>query len=52
MFDLSKLGAFALSLIAQYGSIADLRIGGRWFDLRLGQHSFRGLMKNIVRSTG
>ena len=26
------------------GSVADLRTGGRLFDPRLGQHSFRGLM--------
>ena len=26
------------------GSVADLRTGGRWFDPRLGQYSFRGLM--------
>ena len=24
------------------GSVADLRIGGRWFDPLLGQYSFRG----------
>ena len=32
------------------GSSADLRTGGQWFDLRLGQYSFRGLM--IVIATG
>ena len=32
------------------GSIADLRTGGCWFDPRLGQYSFRGLM--IVIATG
>ena len=32
------------------GSVADLRTGGRWFYLRLGQYSFRGLM--IVIATG
>ena len=32
------------------GSVADLRTGGRWFDPRLGQYSFRGLM--IVIATG
>ena len=32
------------------GSVADLRTGGRWFDPRLGQNSFRGLM--IVIATG
>ena len=32
------------------GSVADLRTGGRWFDLQLGQYSFRGLM--IVIATG
>ena len=26
------------------GSIADLRTGGHWFNPRLSQHSFRGLM--------
>ena len=31
-------------------SVADLRAGGHWFDLQLGQHSFRGLM--IVIATG
>ena len=30
------------------GSNADLRTGGSWFDPRLGQHSFRGLMKVIA----
>ena len=30
------------------GSIADLRTGGHWFDPRLGQYSFRGLMIVIV----
>ena len=32
------------------GSVADLRTGDRWFDPRLGQYSFRGLM--IVIATG
>ena len=32
------------------GSIADLKTGGRWFDPRLGQYSFQGLM--IVIATG
>ena len=32
------------------GSIADLRTGSRWFDPRLGQCSFRGLV--IVIATG
>ena len=32
------------------GSVADLRTGGRWFDPRLGQYSFRGLM--VVIATG
>ena len=32
------------------GSVADVRTGGRWFDPRLGQYSFRGLM--IVIATG
>ena len=30
------------------GSVADLRTGGRWFDPRLGQYSFRGLMTVIA----
>ena len=29
---------------ASTGSVLDLRPGDRWFDLRLGQYSFRGLM--------
>ena len=32
------------------GSVADLRTGCRWFDLRLGQYSFQGLM--IVIAAG
>ena len=32
------------------GSIMELRTGGRWFDPRIGQYSFRGLM--IVIATG
>ena len=32
------------------GSVQDLIAGGRWFDPRLGQYSFRGLM--IVIATG
>ena len=32
------------------GSVVDLRIGGRWFDPRLGQYCFQGLM--IVIATG
>ena len=32
------------------GSVADLGTGGRWFDPRLVQYSFRGLM--IVIATG
>ena len=31
-------------------SVADLRTGGRWFDPRIGQYSFRGLM--IIIWTG
>ena len=31
-------------------SFADLRTGGRWFDPRLGQYSFRGFM--VVIATG
>ena len=30
------------------GSVADLRTGGRWFDPRLGQHSFSGLMIGFI----
>ena len=33
---------------SSFGSIADLRTGGRWFDPGLGQYSFRGLMKIIA----
>ena len=29
---------------APVGRVADLRTGGRWFDPRLGQYSFRGLI--------
>ena len=32
------------------GSVADLRTGGHWFDPRLDQYSFRGLM--IASVTG
>ena len=32
------------------GSVADLRTGGHWFDPRLDQYSFRGLM--VVIATG
>ena len=32
------------------GSFTDLRTGGRWFDYRLGQYSFRGLI--MVIATG
>ena len=32
------------------GSVAVLKAGGSWFDSRLGQYSFRGLM--IVIATG
>ena len=32
------------------GSVEDLRTGGRWYDPRLGQYSFRGLI--IVIATG
>ena len=32
------------------GSVEDLRTGGRWFNSRLSQYSFRGLM--IVIETG
>ena len=37
-------------LHSSVGSVADLRTGGFWFDPRLGQYSFRGLM--IVIATG
>ena len=30
------------------GSVADLRTGGRWFDPRVSQYSFRGLMRVIA----
>ena len=30
--------------ISSVGSIADLRTGGRWFDTRLSQYFFQGLM--------
>ena len=37
------------------GSVVDLRKGGRWFDPRLGQYSFRGLMivcqSNMIHSS-
>ena len=36
--------------ISSVGSVAALRTGGRWFDPRFGQYSFRGLM--IVIATG
>ena len=35
------------SPIAQ-SSIVDLRTGGRWFDPRIGQYSFRGFMRVIA----
>ena len=38
------LNPILLSPISSVGSIADLRTGGCWFDPRLGQYSFRGLM--------
>ena len=48
---------YSLRYIMQYaephssvGSVADLRTGGRWFDLRLGQYSPLGLV--IVTATG
>ena len=37
-----------LSQHSSVGSILDLRTGGRWFDPRLGQYSFEGLMIVIV----
>ena len=30
------------------GSVVDMKTGGRWFDPRLGQYSFRGLMIAIA----
>ena len=35
---------------SSFGSVEDLRTGGRWFDSLLGQYSFRGLM--IVIAAG
>ena len=36
--------------LSSVGSAADMRTGGRWFDPRFGQYSFRGLI--IVIATG
>ena len=36
-------------LHSSVGSVADLRTGGPWFDPRLGQYSFRGLMIVVAR---
>ena len=52
----SKMGFYCISVcdprpIAQsVPCVLDLTIGGRWFDPRIGQYSFRGLM--IVIATG
>ena len=40
----------AAELHSSVGSVADLRIGDLWFDPRLAQYSFQGLM--IVIATG
>ena len=34
--------------LSSVGSVADLRIGGRWFDLRHGKYCIRGMMIVIV----
>ena len=48
IFRNSSLDYFYFDLLAEphssVCSIQDFRIGGRWFDLRLGQCSFQGLM--------
>ena len=41
---LTKGGAEPHSLV---GSVADLKIGGCWFDSRFGKYSFRGMKKVI-----
>ena len=46
-YDLQNLFAEPHSSV---GSVADLRTSGRWFDPRLGQYSYLGLM--IVIATG
>ena len=38
-----------MTFVAQSVGVQDLRKGGSWFDLRLGQYSFRGLMMAISR---
>ena len=43
-------GSVSVYIHSSVGSVADLRTEGRWFDLRLGQYSFRGL--TIVIATG
>ena len=37
-----------LSPMGSVASVVDLKTGGRWFDPRLGQYSFRGLMIAIA----
>ena len=48
----SVFGAVTLIYTAEphssVGSVVDLRTGGRWFDSRLGQYSFRELMTVIA----
>ena len=34
--------------LSPVGSVVDLKTGGHWFDPRLGQYSFRGLMIVIM----
>ena len=44
------LGIYHAEPHTSVGTVADLKTVGRWFDPRLGQYSFRGLM--IVIATG
>ena len=39
---------YQCTVCSSVGSVTDLRTGGRWFDPRLGQYSFRGLMVFIA----
>ena len=50
--DIPEHGSMVLSpsLCRSVGSVQDLRTDGPWFDIKIGQYSFRGLM--IVISTG
>ena len=48
--DRSKIWYLGGELHSSVGGVVDLRTGGRWFDPRLGQYSFRGLM--IIIPTG